>query len=124
TPADAVAMARRQIVDILAVFQTELFAGFKNGGADRRAVRFRGEERALLAARIAGFALPLFRLAEIGQAIIPRPAAIAELGPMVVILGLPANVDEPADRGRAADSTISRSWWVFSTSPARFNRMN
>src|ERR1051326_3059546 len=108
TPADAVAMTRRQIVDILAVFQTELFAGFENGGADRRAVRFRGEEWALLAARVAGFALPPFRFAEIGQAIVPRPAAIAELGPMIVILGLPTDVNEPVDRGRAADHPAAR----------------
>src|ERR1051326_6194019 len=47
TPADAVAMTRRQIVDILAVFQTELFARFENGGADRRGVRLSGVGRGL-----------------------------------------------------------------------------
>src|SRR5437763_4064421 len=70
-PADAVAMTRRQIVDVLAIFETELLAGFEHGGADRRPVGFRGEERALLAARLAGLALPALRLAEIRQTIVP-----------------------------------------------------
>ena len=107
-PADAVAMTRRQIVDVLAIFETELFAGLKDRGADRRPVRFRGEERALLAARLAGLALPPFRFPEIGQAIVPGPAAIAELGPVIVILRLPADIDQPVDRGRAADDPAAR----------------
>src|SRR5205085_2665947 len=107
-PADAVAMTRRQIVDVLAVFEPKLLAGFEHGGTDRRPVGFRGEERSLLAARLAGFALPPFRFPEIGQAIVPRPAAIAELGPMIVILRLATDVDQPVDRGRAADHTAAR----------------
>src|SRR5437763_3558069 len=107
-PADAVAMTRRQVVDVLAIFEPKLLAGLKDRGADRRPVRFRGEERALLAARLAGFALPPFRFPEIGQAIVPRPAAIAELGPMIVILRLAPDVDQPVDRGRAADHTAAR----------------
>src|SRR5690349_15111814 len=70
-PADAVAMTRRQIVDILAIFETELFTGLKDCRADRRPVGFRSEERPLFAARVAGFALPPFRSAEIRQTIVP-----------------------------------------------------
>jgi hypothetical protein len=37
-PPDAVLVAGRQVVDVLAVFETDLFAGLEHGGADRRPV--------------------------------------------------------------------------------------
>ena len=49
-PADAVAGAGRQVVDVLAVFEAELLAGLDHRRADRRAVHFRGEQRPVLAA--------------------------------------------------------------------------
>src|SRR6266513_869891 len=107
-PADAVAMTRRQIVDVLAIFEPKLLAGFEHGGTDRRPVGFRGEERPVLAAHLGFLSLPALRLAEIRQAIVPRPAAIAELGPVIVILGLAADIDKPVDRGRAADDPAAR----------------
>ena len=107
-PADAVRVAVRQVVDVLAVFEPDLLAGLEHGGADRRPVSLRGEERPVLAAHIAAFALPALGLAEIGQAIVPRPAAITELRPVVVILGLAADVDQPVDRGGAADHPAAR----------------
>ena len=97
-PANAVCMAGRQVVDVLPVFEADLLSGLEHRRADRRPVGLRGEERPVLAARRASFALPTLGLPEIGQAIIPRPAAVAELRPVVVILGLAANVDEPVDR--------------------------
>src|SRR5207245_6282530 len=90
-------------VDIFAGFTTDLLARLERGRADGRPVRLRGEQRPVLAAHVAAVALPALGLAEIGQAIIPRPAAIAELGPVVVILGLAADVYEAVDRGGAAD---------------------
>src|SRR6516225_10202107 len=102
-PADAVLVAGRQVVDVLAVFETDLFAGLQHGGADRRAIGLRREERTVLAAHRAALSLPALGPTEIGQAIVPRPAAIAELPPVVVILGLAADVDQPVDRRRAAD---------------------
>src|SRR6516225_732836 len=45
---------------------------------------------------------------EIGEHVVPAPAAIAELRPMVEILGLAANVDQPVDRGRAAQNPAAR----------------
>src|SRR5436305_4932050 len=57
SPADAVAMPRRQIVDILAIFETELFTGLQDCRAYRRRVGFRSEERPLFAARLARFSL-------------------------------------------------------------------
>ena len=107
-PADAVAGAGRQVVDVLAVFEADLLAGLDHRRADRRPVRLRGEERPVLAAHLAALALPALGLAEIGQAIVPRPAAIAELRPVVVILGLAADVDQPVDRGGAADHPAAR----------------
>src|SRR5271166_3933888 len=107
-PADAVLMAGRQVVEVLAVFEPDLFAGLEHGCADCRPVGPRREQRPLLAARLAAFALPAFGLAEIGQAIVPRPAAVAELRPVVVILGLAADVDESVDRRGAADHPAAR----------------
>src|ERR1700731_2472117 len=92
-PADAVAGAGRQVVDVLAVFEPDLLARLERGRADRRPVRLRGEQRPVLAARLAALAFPALGLAEIGQAIVPRPAAVTELAPVVVILGLAADVD-------------------------------
>src|ERR1700733_6279679 len=43
-PADAVARAGRDIVDVLAVFEPEFLAGLDHAGADRRTVHLRGEE--------------------------------------------------------------------------------
>src|SRR5207244_8193506 len=100
-PADAVAGAGRQVVDVFAVFGPDLLARLERGRADRRPVRLRGEQRPVLAARRAAFPLPALGLAEERQAIVPRPAAIAELRPVVVILGLAADVDQPVDRGGA-----------------------
>src|SRR5205807_4231046 len=94
-PADAVAMTKRQVVQVLAVFEADLLARLEGGGADRRPVDLRGEQRPFLAAHLAAFAFPPFGLAEIGQAVVPRPAAVAELRPVVVILWLAANIDEP-----------------------------
>src|SRR3954454_24294565 len=80
-PADAVGMAGRQVVEVLAVFEADLLAGLEYGRADRRAVGLGGKERPLLAARLAALALPALGLAEIRQAVVPRPAAVAELRP-------------------------------------------
>src|SRR5208282_421576 len=102
-PADTVAGTRWQIVDVLAVFEPDLPAGLEHRGADRRPIHLRGEQRAVLAAHRVAVAFPALRLAEIGQAIIPRPAAVAELPPVVVILGLAADVYEAIDRRGPAD---------------------
>src|SRR5262249_39058078 len=102
-PADAFSRAGDDGVDVLAVFEPEFLAGLDDAGADRRAVHLRGEQRPAFAAHLGFLAFPAFRLAEIGKAVVPRPAAIAELAPVIVILGLAANVDQPVDRGGAAD---------------------
>src|SRR5204863_8207808 len=102
-PADAVLVAGRQVVQVLAIFEAKLQPGLERRRGDRRPVNPRGEQRALLAAHLAALALPAFRLAEIGQALVPRPAAVSELRPVVVILGLAADVDQAVDRRGTAD---------------------
>src|SRR5439155_22616317 len=87
-PADAVAGAGRQAVDVLAVVEADLPAGLDDRLAQGRHVHARGEERPFLAALIRLLALPALGLAEIGQAIVPRPAAIAELRPVIGIPGV------------------------------------
>ncbi len=52
--------------------------------------------------------VPVLGELEIGQHVVPRPAAIAELRPMVVVLGLAAHIDEAVDRARAAQATPAR----------------
>src|SRR5262245_29260065 len=96
-------MAGREIVEVVAVFEADLLARFEHSRTDRRPVGLRRENRPVLAAGLAAFAFPAFGLLEVGQTIVPRPAAIAELRPMVVILGLAPDVDHSVDRGRAAD---------------------
>src|SRR3954471_15378842 len=107
-PADAVAGAGLDVVEVLAVFEPELLAGLDDGGADCRSVDLRGEQRPVLAAYVSFLALPALGLAEIGQAVIPRPAAVAELAPVIVILGLAPDVDKPVDRAGAAEHPAAR----------------
>ena len=43
-----------------------------------------------------------------GRHLVPDPAAIAELGPVVEILGLAADIDQPVDRAGAAEHPAAR----------------
>src|SRR3546814_13334808 len=45
---------------------------------------------------------------EIGQHVLPRPADIAQLAPLVVVAGLPAHVDHAVDRRTAAQPPAAR----------------
>ncbi len=108
-PADPVARLVRQVVDVLAVFATELPTGFHRRPAQQRPVAtMRGEQRSPLAVHRVRLALPVLRLAEERQHIVPGPAAIAELCPMVEILGLAADIDHPVDRTRPAEHPPAR----------------
>src|SRR5712691_6721475 len=98
-PADAVAGTRRQVVDVLAVFDAELPGGVDDRLAHHRPLAHRGgREVPAFAMNISGFALPVLSLLEVRQYVVPAPAAIAELAPMVEILGLATDVDEAVDR--------------------------
>src|SRR5271156_3176045 len=107
-PADTVPGAGWQVVYILAILQSELLASFDDRCADRRLVHFRGEQGTVLAPNSVAFPLPPFSRAEERQAVIPRPTAIAELSPVVVILRLAADVYQAVDGGGAADHPAPR----------------
>ncbi len=47
-------------------------------------------------------------LAEVGEHVLPRPTGIAERCPVIVVLVLAADVDEPVDRGGAAEAAPAR----------------
>src|SRR6266513_1826242 len=107
-PADAGTGAGRQVVDVLAVFEPELHPGIDDLGADQRAVHCGGVEISLSTMDLTGAFAPALGFLEEGQAVVPRPAAIAELGPVVVILGLAADINEPVDRAGSAGSSRVR----------------
>ena len=93
-PTNAVAGAGRQVVDVRPVIDAE-FAGRID---DRLANRWpfahrRGGEEPAPAVQFAVFALPALGLLEKRQYVVPAPAAVAELRPMVEILGLAADVN-------------------------------
>ena len=108
-PADVGAGAGRQMVDVLVVFEADLGAGLDDLLAQRRLVaRARGQERPAGAVELVVPALPVLGPLEIGQHVVPRPAAIAELPPMVEILGLAADIDHAVDRRLEPPSTRPR----------------
>jgi len=91
------------------VFEADLGAGLDDLLAERGLVGSpRGQQRPAFAVKFVGPALPILCLFEIRQHVVPRPAAIAELRPMVEILGLAPDIDHPVDRARAAEHTAAR----------------
>ena len=70
-PTDTGARAGRQVVDILAVFEPELRAGFDDLRADRRAVHSRGVQIPLRAVHLACPLAPPLGLLEERQAVFP-----------------------------------------------------
>src|SRR5665213_547598 len=60
------------------------------------------------AVQIVRAALLVLGAAEIREHVVERPAGIAELAPMVEILALAADIDEPVDRRRAAEHLAAR----------------
>src|SRR5271166_825706 len=70
-PADAVAGVGRQVVYVLAVFQTDLLTSLDDRRAERRAVHLRGKERTVPAANLGLAALPVLGLLEERQDLVP-----------------------------------------------------
>ena len=68
----------------------------------------RGGEVPLRAVNFGLFTGPPLGALEERQDVVPTPAAIAELRPVIVILRLAADVDEPVDRRRAAEHAAAR----------------
>ena len=65
-------------------------------------------ERSAGAVEFVRSALLVLGAAEIGQHVVIRPADIAELAPIVEILLLAADIDQPVDRGGAAEHLAAR----------------
>ncbi len=108
-PADIVPRARRQAVDVLVIFEPDLGTGLDQLVAQERLVGGpRRQERPAPAMKLVGLTLPTLGLFEKGQDIVPRPTTIAELGPMVEIFRLTANVNQPVDRAGAAEHPAAR----------------
>ena len=55
-----------------------------------------------------GAANVVLELAKVRQHVVVAPAGVAERRPVVVVLALPADVDEPVDRARAAERAPAR----------------
>ena len=95
-------------VEIVVAGKAELSRGRNEGFADRVLRDIRYAERASGAVEPVGAANLVLGALEIGQDILKRPAGIAELAPMVEILGLAADIDHAVDRGRAAQHLAAR----------------
>ena len=65
-------------------------------------------ERPADAMIVVGAALLVLGALEIGQHVLVRPADIAELAPDVVVLGLPAHVEQAVDGAGAAEHAAAR----------------
>ncbi len=105
------------VADALLLGAVEIGVGLEPGllRAGRKGVvqfvvraQIRDVERAALPMIIVGAALLVLGAAEIRQHVVIRPADIAELAPMVEILALAADVDQPVDRARAAEHLAAR----------------
>jgi hypothetical protein len=98
-PANIVAGAGRQMVDVLMVFEADLGPGLDDSVAKERLVGCpRRQQRPAIAVKFVRAALPVLGLLEVGQHALPIPAAIAELPPMIEILRLTAHIDHAVDR--------------------------
>src|SRR4029077_19842628 len=96
-------------IEIVIAREAELDRALDKRLADRVAVRDVGHaERAVDAMECIGAASLVLGALEIWQHIFERPAGIAELAPMVEILGLPADIDHAVDRRGGAEHLAAR----------------
>jgi hypothetical protein len=97
------------LVDVVAVFEADLLPGLDHRAAQLRLIGgARSQQRPAIAVELVGAAFPVLCPLEVGQHAVPAPAAIAELRPMVEILGLAANIDHAVDRAGAAEHAAAR----------------
>ena len=112
-------LAHRQLIiaDPFLLGAVEIGIGGKPGvlaPADKGVVQFVAGaqigdvERSAGAVIIVGAALLVLGAAEIRQDVVIRPADIAELAPIIEILLLAADIDQPVDRGGAAEHLAAR----------------
>src|ERR1700730_12576261 len=93
------------VVARIAALQRRLDIGF---GERMPVAQVRNRERSAGAMELIRAALVGFRLAKIGQDVVEAPAGIAELPPIVEVLSLSADVDQPIDRTGAAENLAAR----------------
>ena len=95
-------------VEIVVAGKAELRRSGDEGLADRVLRHVRHAERTACAVKAVGAAHLVLRALEIRQYVLERPSGIAELAPMIEILGLATDVDHAVDRGRAAEHLAAR----------------
>src|SRR5207248_4144993 len=95
-------------VEIVVAGIAELDRALDESLGDRVVLDIGHAERAAAAVEVVGAADLMLGALEIGQHVVERPAGIAELAPMVEILGLATDIDHAVDRGRAAEHLATR----------------
>src|SRR5580704_5679553 len=108
-PSYRVPGAGRQVVDVGAILDPELLRRVDDRltGGGVLAHR-RGRQVTAFAMNFSVFSGPVLSLLEVRQHIVPAPAAIAELRPMIEILRLAADVAKAVDRRRTAEHPAAR----------------
>jgi hypothetical protein len=71
-------------------------------------VRVRHAERAAGAVELGGAALVVLGALEVGQHVVPAPAGVAEVAPLVVVAPVAADVDHRVERRGAAEHAAAR----------------
>ena len=98
-------------VDVLAEGEADFVRGRDDRAADlRRLGKLGNHQRPIGPPRVVtgGLTTPALRLIEIRAHVLVGPAAIAELRPVIVIVGLAANIEQAVDRARSAEALAAR----------------
>ena len=99
----------RGAVEIVVARIARFDRGRDKGLGERMLVAHVGHaERPAGAVEIVSAALVVLGFAEVRQHVIVAPAGIAELAPVIEVLGLTADVDQSVDRARAAERLAAR----------------
>ena len=96
-------------VEIVVARIAALLRGLDEGLGERMPVAHVGDaKRPARAVVVVGAALVVLGHAEVRQHVLMAPAGVAELAPMVEVLGLAADVDQAVDRARSAERLAAR----------------
>ena len=99
----------RRAVEIVVARIAALLRRLDEGRGERMLVaHVRHAERPAGAVVLVGAALVVLGLAEVRQHVLVAPAGVAELAPVVEVLGLAADVDQAVDRARSAEHLAAR----------------
>src|SRR5216684_8694736 len=96
-------------IEIVIAWETQLHRALDEGLADRVPIGNIGDaERPIGPVERVGTPCLVLGTLEIGQHVLERPPGVAELTPMIEILGLAADIDHTVDRGGAAEHLAAR----------------